>query len=381
MKYIAKTMSGFEALLADEIKSLGGQNIEILNRAVSFEGDLTVLYKVNLWARTAIRVIQPILTFKAHNETVYYKRLRRFDWTELLKLDKTFKINCNVHSSVFTHSKYVALKTKDAIVDLFRKKYDGRRPSIDMEDPDYLIDVHCNQTEFVISLDSSGMSLHKRGYRQQDRKAPLNETLAAGMILLSGWEPTTPLLDPMCGSGTILMEAYMIATNKAPRMDRPTFAFMNWENFDENLWRQIKLEAFSAQRPLATHLFGFELDPSEYRLTASLLKDKKLEDKIRITNVDFFDSSPPAETGFMIMNPPYGIRIEQEEIIEFYKNIGDTLKQKYQGWTAWILGGNEPAVKSIGLRTSQKRTLFNGPIKCKYHRYDLYKGSKKLPRS
>ena len=381
MRYIAKTMSGFEALLADEIQSLGGKNIEQLNRAVSFEGELEVLYKVNLWARTAIRVIRPFLSFKAHNETVFYKRLRRYDWTSILSLDKTFKINANVHSQLFTHSKYVALKTKDAIVDEFRMKYDGRRPSIELDNPDYLIDVHCTHNEFVISMDSSGASLHKRGYRQSDRRAPLNETLAAGMILLSGWEPSMPFLDPMCGSGTLLMEAYLIAKNIAPRMYRDHFAFMDWDNYDDPLWRSIKLQAFSSVAETTPKIYGFEKNATEYSETRQLIRSRKLTEDIHLLHQDFFTSSPPTEAGMIIVNPPYGMRIEQDEIFEFYRNIGDTFKQKYQGWSAWVLSGNEPAIKSIGLRTSAKKTLYNGSIKCKFHRYDLYKGSKKNPTS
>jgi len=196
-------MAGLEEILAEEIKEQGGLNIKVLHRAVSFESDKATLYKVNLWSRTAIRVLEPILTFRAHNETVFYKRLRRYTWTDLIKLDTTFKINSTVHSQVYTHSQYISLKTKDAIVDQCRDAYKGLRPSIDTERPDIVIDVHCKGTDFTISLDSSGGSLHKRRYRQRQRMAPLNEVLAAGMVMLSGWDRSSPLLDPMCGSGTI----------------------------------------------------------------------------------------------------------------------------------------------------------------------------------
>ncbi len=380
MKYIAKTMSGFENLLAEEISNLGGSQIEMLNRAVSFEGDIEVLYQVNLWARTAIRVIQPILEFKAHNETVLYKRLRRYDWTNLIPLDKTFKINSNVHSEVFTHSKYVALKTKDAIVDTFREKYNGERPNIELENPDFLLDVHCNKVDFVISIDSSGESLHKRGYRQKERRAPLNETLAAGMIMLSGWDKKMPLLDPMCGSGTILIEALLIARNIPPRFNRTHFAFMNWPEYNDELWRTIKLKSLATVKegpvPL---LFGFDIDPDEYAQTKKLLKSLDMDTYIDLHKIDFFSHECISESGFIITNPPYGLRIEQDDINDFYKNIGDTFKKHYQGWTAWVLSGNKEALKFLGLRTSKKMTLYNGAIECKYHRYDLYRGSKKQP--
>jgi len=233
-------MAGLEQLLADEIKELGGQSIQILNRAVSFESDLETLYKVNLWSRTATRVLQPILSFKAHNETVFYKRLRRYTWTDLIHLDTTFKINSTVHSDVYTHSQYMALKTKDAIVDQCRDAYGGRRPNIDLERPDIVIDVYCKDKDFTISLDSSGDSLHKRRYRQRQRMAPLNEVLAAGMVMLSGWDRSSPLLDPMCGSGTILTEAYMLANKIPPRLHRGHFSFMSWPDYDEALLSKIK---------------------------------------------------------------------------------------------------------------------------------------------
>jgi len=236
-------MAGLEQILAQEIEDLGGSDIKVLHRAVSFSGDQTVLYKVNLWSRTALRVLKPILNFTAHNETVFYKRLRRYNWTDLINLDTTFKINSTVHSRIFTHDKYIALKTKDAIIDQCRDAYRGRRPNIDVENPDILIDVHCKDKEFTISLDSSGDSLHKRGYRQRRRMAPLNEVLAAGMVILSGWDHTTPLFDPMCGSGTILTEAYFLAHNIPPRLNRSHFTFMSWPDYDDALWGSIKGDA------------------------------------------------------------------------------------------------------------------------------------------
>lgn len=377
MKLIAKTIFGLEELLSKEIEELGGTNIEIGNRAVSFEGDLATLYRINLWSRTALRVIMPILHFTAHDETVYYKRIRRHDWTKLLGLDDTFMITTVVSGEYFTHSKYLGLKTKDAIVDLFRMKYDGERPSIDLKEPDFVIDVHCRGKEFTISLDSSGKSLHRRGYRQSQRQAPLNETLAAGMVMHSGWDTTTPLIDPMCGSGTILTEAYMIAKNIPPRTKWERFAFMNWDSYDRDLWRSIKEEANKYISDVSPTILGYDNDREQVWETQELIHELGYNDII-IKYGDFIESSKMYDSGMIITNPPYGLRIGEEGDMEsFYKSIGDTLKTGYSGYTTWIISGNKDAIKRIGLRTSKKLTLFNGAIECKYHRYDLYDGSKK----
>ena len=377
MILIAKTIYGLEELLAHEIKELGGTEIEIGNRAVTFEGDLETMYKINLWSRTALRVIKPFLSFTAHNETVYYKRLRRYDWTKLFRLDQTFMVTSVVNSEYFNHSKYLSQKTKDAIVDLFRMHYDQQRPSIDLKNPDFVIDVHCRGTEFSISLDSSGRSLHRRGYRQSQRQAPLNEALAAGMIMHSGWDISIPLLDPMCGSGTLLTEAYTIAKNIPPRKSWDHFAFMNWSDFDQALWNKVVNDAKAAENDKTPTLLGFDIDKKQVWETQELLHDLGYSD-IKIKLTDFTSEEKPFENGMIITNPPYGLRLgEEEEMADFYKSIGDTLKQSYSGWSAWIISGNKNAIKRVGLKTSKRLTLFNGAIECKYHRYDLYDGSKK----
>lgn len=372
MELVAKTFVGLEDVLAKEIAQLGGTDIEIGTRAVSFNGDLRTLYQVNLHSRVALRVLTPIYKFRAHNETVFYKRMRRFDWTKLFTLEQTFKINATVSGDYFTHSKYIGLKTKDAICDLFRLKHEQQRPNISLEEPDFLIDVHCRGRDITVSLDSSGDSLHKRGYRQSRRHAPLNEVLAAGMLMLSSWNGSTPLYDPMCGSGTILTEAYMIARNIPPRYARKNFGFMNWGDYDETLWTQVVKESENHQRPLIASISGSDIESDQIRDT-QLLIDQLGWDEITLQTQDFFNSEKPNESGTIIINPPYGIRVgEEESMIEFYKSIGDTFKQKYQGWTAWVLSGNKTAIKRLGLRTSKKLTLFNGSLECKYHKYDLY---------
>ena len=380
MKFLAKTIFGLEELLAKEIESFGGKNCNILNRAVSFQGDLDVLYRINYWSRLALRVLHPILKFKAHNETVLYKRLRRFDWTNLIRLDHTFKINCVVHSSRFTHSKYIALKTKDAIVDLFRLKLNNQRPSISIDNPDVVIDVHCYENEFTISLDSSGESLHRRGYRLSNRPAPLNEVLAAGMILMSGWDRKSVLFDPMCGSGTILMEAFSIALNLPPRPERERYALMKWRGFNRKKWNECK--SFMSEEKVLPgfKLYGFDKNERLLSETKRQIRQIGFDQFVELQRKDFLINDPPCLEGMIIMNPPYGKRIQEDQIEQFYGNIGDALKQKYNGWQAWILSGNKEAIKSVGLRTSKKRTLYNGPIECKYHLYELYRGSKRTTK-
>lgn len=380
MEIVAKTIFGMEKLLASEIHELGGQDIEILNRAVSFTGDNEVLYKVNLWSRTALKVLIPIYSFTAHNETVLYKRVRRFNWTEMFDLDQTFAISSTVNSDIFTHSKYIALKVKDAIVDQFRDHNDGERPSIDTEAADFNFHVHCNMKEFTISLDSSGSSLHRRGYRQDGRLAPLNETLAASLVLLSGWDGSKTLFDPMCGSGTILTEAVMIAQNIAPRIKWTRFGFMGWKDYDSELWYNIHEEAVNAQENNELNIIGSDNNAVQIRETQAVINELGFQDYVTLEVEDFFDSAADEPTGMIITNPPYDLRVSTEDVFEFYKAIGDTLKKGYEGWDAWILSGNKDAIKNIGLRTSRKMTLYNGSIECKFQKYEMYRGTKKAKK-
>ena len=377
MKLLAKTLFGLEALLATEIEGLGGTNVVSLHRAVSFEGDLECLYKINHWSRLAIRVLKPFLEFSAHNETVLYKRLKRFDWTKLFGLEETFCIDSTVSSDIFKHSKYLSLKTKDAIVDLFRLKNEGRRPSIDIRNPDFKINVHCRQNEFTVSLDSSGASLHRRGYRQNDRQAPLNEILASGMILLSGWDGTIPLYDPMCGSGTLLTEAFLIAKNYPPRMNREDYSFIKWEDYDAKLWFRIREESLDMRKDIPLKLYGSDHNNGQLMETQSLINLLGYQKEITLDVKDFINSEPPYGEGLIITNPPYGERLDDGNIEEFYGQIGDTLKTHYSGWDAWLISSNKNALKKIGLRPSKKITLYNGSLECKFQKFEMYKGSRK----
>lgn len=381
MEIVAKTIFGLEKILADEISQLGGENISILNRAVSFTGNHEVLYKVNLWSRTALRVLVPLFHFNAHNETVLYKRIKRYDWSQWLDLDKTFAISSTVNSDIFNHSLYVALKMKDAIVDQFRENNNGLRPSIDLEAPDVNLHIHCNMREFTVSLDSSGDSLHRRKYRQESRLAPLNEALAASMVMLSGWDKSQVLYDPMCGSGTILTEAVMIAQNIAPRLQWTHFSFMNWKDFDPVLWQQVYTSASESVENHPLEIIGTDNDAGQIEETQLLINSLGYDNYVHLSTQDFFSSESPSTPGIIIMNPPYDMRVQTDDIIAFYQSIGDTLKKQYQDWDAWILSGNKEALKRLGLRSSQKMTLFNGAIECKFQKYEMYRGSKKASKS
>ncbi len=374
--FIAKTFHGLENVLAEELKALGAGNLKVLKRAVSFTGNRQLLYQANLCCRTALSVLKPVLQFKADNEISFYKRIREFDWSPYLSYHQTLAINSVVRSRYFNHSHYMALKAKDAIADHFLNKT-GKRPSVNREDPDLLINVHIYENRCSLSLDSSGAPLFKRGYRKSAHPAPLNEVLAAGMILLSGWNGEEALIDPMCGSGTLLIEAGLIAANRPPNAFRETFAFQKWADFDEDLWALVKKEAAKNETTPAVTLQGSDQSARSIQHARANVSNAGLSKGIRLTNRAFDESSPPGDRGTLILNPPYGERLKQDDINGFYKKIGDTLKQKYSGHTAWILSSNSEAIKYIGLRPSKKVILYNGSLECKFLKFDLYAGSKK----
>ena len=376
MNLIAKTFQGLEPVLADELRALGAENIVPVKRAVTFTGDKALMYRANLHLRTALRILVPTKRFRARNEEELYRRVQDLDWSEFFGVNQTFAIDSTVNSTVFTHSKYVALKTKDAIVDQFRART-GERPSIDTERPDVRINLHINDQEVTISFDSSGDSLHKRGYREPGHRAPLNEVLAAGMLQLSGWDGTKPLLDPMCGSGTILMEAAMLGSGMAPGLARHYFGFMGWRNFDREMWDEIRHKADGMVDKSGLHIVGSDVSPRALDLAAQSRDRFDFTDQIRLVRKDVTLFRPDSEGGIMITNPPYGERLAKEDINGFYKAIGDQLKKEFSGWQAWMLSANFSALKFVGLRPSRKIVLFNGPLECSFRRFDLYAGSKK----
>jgi len=377
MQLLAKTMLGLEPILAKELADLGAKNIKQLSRAVQFEGEQKLLYRANLELRTALRILKPFEEFKTKHENHLYKKMRSIDWEDFLTLENTFAINAVTSSKYLTHSKYIALKTKDAIVDQFRDKY-GLRPSIDLKQPDLRIDIHIAKDNLcTVSLDSSGESLHKRGYRVQAVEAPLNEVLAAGMILLSGWQKDCAFVDPMCGSGTLPIEAAYYAYNIPPQWYRDFFGFKKWKDFDADLWASVKREAEAQMQPFEHPILGFDQEFQALKIASQNVVAAHLEGKVEIDVARFERLEAPAEEGLIIMNPPYDERMSVADMEAFYQSIGDQLKQAFAGYTAWIISSNKDALKNIGLRTSKKVTLYNGPLECKFQKYELYAGSRK----
>ncbi len=371
----AKTLFGLEQVLANELTGIGATNIEILNRAVQYTGDQAILYKSNLLLRTALRILKPIATFDVHSEEQLYRLVREIDWSKFLTLRQTFAINGTAKSDRFTHSKYVALKTKDAIVDQFRDRY-GSRPSIDTNDPDLWIDVHISDRTCTISLNSSGHTLAKRGYGISRTLAPINEALAAGIILMTGWDRKMALTDPMCGSGTFAIEAVLIAGNIPPGRFRH-YNFEKWNDFDRKLWKDVRLEAKAKIVDVEAKIYAKDIEASNLEIAKANAERAKVDQYITFEKKDFLQSAAQEENGLLIMNPPYGERLEQEEIVDFYREIGTRMKHFYEGYEAWIISSNMQALKQVGLRTSKKTLLFNGPLECKLHKYEMYKGSRK----
>ena len=375
-KYVAKTLSGLENVLADELSELGAKNISIAKRAVYFEGNTELLYLTNLSLRTCLRILKPIKKFKADNPNSLYRNVLKYNWLGIISPDDTFAIDSVVNSQFFKHSKYVALKVKDAIVDQIREAK-GKRPSVDVNNPTHRINVHIEKNNCTISLDSSGESLHKRGYRISGETAPLNEVLAAGMIKLSGWNGDSNFIDPMCGSGTLPIEAALIANNISPNLNRKHFGFMNWDSFDENLFNKVKQKLFTEQKKFNHKIIANDISESAINTARINAEKAGVKEFITFHNKDFANLQHNLESGIIITNPPYGERLKHHDIIRFYKNIGDTLKKHFTGFDVWILSANKDALKQIGLRTSRKLMLYNGALKCKFHKNQMYKGSKK----
>ena len=376
-KMLAKSLFGFESILAKELRKLGAQDVKEGVRNVTFKGDKGFMYKANLALRTAIRILVPIHSFNLNNEDDLYNNLKKINWEKYFDVDKTFAINSAVHSDNFTNSHYVSLKSKDAIVDYFRQKYQ-KRPSIDIKHPDVLFNIHIQKNTCTVSLDSSGSSLHKRGYKTDTNIAPINEVLAAGLVLLSGYDGTQHFIDPMCGSGTILIEAAMIANNIPVNINRPEFAFEKWNDFDDDLFDKIHDSLLKKVTNSDKKIIGYDKAPSAIRKAQDNVKNASLEEFITIERQNFFDSEKPVEgKTLLLFNPPYGERLEINVPV-FYKEIGNTLKQGYTDTDAWFITSDfNNGLKSVGLRTSKKIKVFNGKLECRFVKYEMYKGSKK----
>ena len=377
---VAKTLFGFEELLAKELIQLGARDVKSGVRNVSFSGDTGFMYKANLGLRTAIKILKPIKSFRVSNEQDLYDQVYKMDWDQYLKPTGTLAIDATVHSQIFTHSLYIALKTKDAIVDKFRNTT-GVRPDVDLQFPDLKINVHIDRQMCTISLDSSGDSLHKRGYKTATNIAPINEVLAAGMIMLSGWDGQTDFMDPMCGSGTILAEAAMIACNIPPNLMRKEFAFERWQDWDVDLFEKIEESLLGKTRDFHHKIIGYDKSPSAVSKARENIKNAHLDEFITIKHEDFFKTQKGGEEKLhMVFNPPYGERLESLNVEEFYSNIGNTLKQGYPNTEAWFITSNLEALKFVGLRPSRKIKLFNAKLEARFCKYDIYEGSKKAKK-
>ncbi len=376
---VAKTLFGFEELLAKELTQLGALDVEVGVRNVSFVGDKGFMYKANLGLRTAIKILKPIRTFRVVTEQDIYDNVYKMQWENYLKPTGTLAIDATVNSTVFTHSLYIAQKTKDAIVDKFRNTT-GVRPNVDLKFPDLKVNIHIDREKCTISLDSSGDSLHKRGYKTATNIAPINEVLAAGLIMHSGWDGQTDFMDPMCGSGTILVEAAMIACNIPPNLMRKEFAFERWEDWDVELFEKIETSLLSKTRDFHHKIMGYDKSPSAVTKAIENVKNAHLEEFISVKHEDFFKTRKSGnEKLHMLFNPPYGERLNIE-MEEFYGSIGDTLKQNYPGTDAWLITSNLEALKCVGLRPSRKIKLFNAKLESRFVKYVMYEGSKKAKK-
>jgi putative N6-adenine-specific DNA methylase len=369
---IAKTFMGLEPVLAKELMQLGANDVEIGRRMVSFKGDKELLYRANFQLHTAIRILKPIKHFKALSADDVYEGVKDIDWSEYIGKDKTFAVDAVVFSEEFRHSKFVAYKVKDAIVDQFREKT-GQRPNISVANPDIRLNIHIAEDKCTLSLDSSGESLHRRGYRQESVEAPLNEVLAAGMILMTGWQGDTDFIDPMCGSGTILIEAALIAHNMAPGIFRKEFAFEKWADFDADLFDKIYNDD-SREREFHHHIYGYDVDIKAVNTARLNVKAAGLTSDITIEERDFKNFTQPQEKSIIVTNPPYGERISTPDLLGTYKMIGERLKHQFAGNEAWILSYREECFAQIGLKPSIKIPLFNGSLECEFRKYQMFDG-------
>jgi putative N6-adenine-specific DNA methylase len=369
--FLAKTLAGLEPVLAAELQKIGAAEVRLLKRAVAFSGDQQLLYRANYELRTALRILMFIHSFSAMNEQQLYEGVREINWAVYMGVGDTLAVDAVVQGDVFRHSQYVGLLTKDAIVDQFRDRY-NRRPNVSTIQPSLRINVHVLGTQVDISLDSSGDSLHRRNYRRDTVEAPLNEVLAAGMLLLSAWNGQGPFVDPMCGSGTFPIEAAMIATNTPPQIKRESFGFFKWPDFDQKLWKNVKSTADASIQAFEFEILGADKDPRARNATALNLMSAGLESVVRVEKSTFELLEAPSPPGTILMNPPYDERLKIEDTVAFYKNIGDILKKRWPGWSAWVISSNRDALKHIGLRAAQKITLFNGSLDCSFQKFEMY---------
>jgi len=374
---LAKTFKGLEDILAQELTELGANNVVKQRRAVSFTGDMEMLYRANFCLRTAIRILVPIAAFRAKDADEVYAQVKAIDWSVFMTEKTSFTIDSTVYSEDFRHSKYVTYRVKDGIADYWTERV-GKRPNVQLVDPDLYINVHIAGTDVTVSLDSSGESLHKRGYRVANTEAPINEVLAAGMLLMAGWKGQSDFYDPMCGSGTLLIEAALIAQNIAPGIFRKSFAFEKWKDFDKELLETIYNDD-SREREFVHHIYGSDAGYYAVQVAQKNVQSAGVKRMVDIRQIRIQELKDiHAEGALVVINPPYGERLAQDkDVLRLYQDMGTTLKHQFMGATAWVISSNEDALKCIGLKPGQRIRLMNGELDCLYNRYDLFEGGRK----
>lgn len=373
-KFVAKTYAGLEQILKEELEQLGAENCRIGTRAVEFEGDMSMLYRANYYCRFALRILWQVHQFTFRDNNQFYEEIYKYPAEEIMSVHNTLAFNVTMSGNMFKTPLYAALLAKDAVCDRFREKFD-ERPSVNKDNPDIQFNIHIFNNNAALYLDASGESLHKRGYRVSSHPAQISEVVAAAMVKLSGWKHDCDLIDPMCGSGTILIEAAMSALNIPAGFYREKYGFFNWKNFDRRFWEKIVNEA-DIKDDVPINFYGSDISTRFIGMAKANVQEARLSDFVRLQRCAMSESAPKRTPAYLIFNPPYGERLDMEDIEDFYKQIGNSLKQKFAGCTAFLISSNMEAVKRIGLHPSKKTTLYNGALECKFLRYDLYAGSK-----
>jgi len=376
MKFTAKTLYGLENIMAEELREIGASDVKQANRAVLFSGNSELLYRVNYCSRYALSVLVSVDDFRITSKDDLYRRALRIDWSSVMDPESTFSVVPVVNSKLFGHTGYPGLIVKDAIADHFRKK-SGKRPSVNTSDPDVLVNLHISNNDVNLSIDSSVVPLFKRGYRKVQGAAPLNEVLAAGILKLSGWDGSSSLHDPMCGSGTIPIEAGLIACNIPPGKMRPFFGFSRWKDFDKELFDRVKSEADSRITGNGVSISASDISEQAVEQAVENISSAGLSGKITVELSDFRVAVPKEPGGYLVFNPPYGQRLQPDEIENLYKMIGSALKHNFPGCRAWIITAGRELLKNVGLKPKSKFTLYNGAIECVLAGYELYEGSRK----
>jgi len=377
--YIAKTLFGLEEVLAEELRILGAPEVKVHNRAVAFSGDKKMLYRANYHLRTALKILVPIGEAEVRNEKELYNYIRTIQWDKYLGVNDTLAVEVALQTNIFKHSQYIAQKIKDAIVDQFRDKV-GSRPSVDLDQPTLRINAYISNTILKLSRDSSGDSLHRRGYRYKQGPAPLNEVLAAGLIKLSGWNGKDHLVDFMCGSGTVAVEAALSACNIPPGDLRMNYGFQKWKDYESGIFNEILQEKKGTHENQNIRICASDVSPEAVKLAMRHAQNAGVLNMISFRTCHFKDFIPPTPPGMVLINPPYGERVVQENLNSLYSQIGDKFKNDFTGYEAWVISGNAEAFKHLGLRPSKKIIIYNGQLECRFNHYSLFEGSRKASK-